>query len=541
MSESLCKQSPLAYVVNRVNNTVSVIDTDSNTVMGPPIPVGIEPVGLAFTPDGCRVYVTNTGGNTVSVIDTKHNMVILTIPVGKGPSGIAITPDGCRAYVANRFENTVSVINLETNTVIDTIPVGNAPEGQPGPAGVAVTPFGRRVYVTHVSDGAVYVISTATNTLIDSPIPVGMGPMGIGITPDSHRAYVGNSLDGTVSVICIPTNTVIGSPITVGNGPFAIGITPDGSQVYVTNSGDGTLSVIWPANNGLVTSIPVGSSPVGIAFTPDGSRAYVTLFDSGSVITISTKTNSVIGSPIQVGNGSWRLAISMVKGEEINHCIQYTALGDSIAFGIGATNNYGYVNYFREFLEKLHDCVNLTNRAVPGFSSSSVLQQLIQDPVTREFVKNANVITLSVGGVNLLNCMGNGTNINDKCASNGVSTFNQDWPLILNVIRNSIGSKARIFAMSVYNPLIGIMPDYEKIDNYIQQINYTINRVEYRCRYNYQVVDAHKRFQGQFRDGSWKVCTWTHFCEPVSDPHPTNSGHDEIARLHKAKYCLHPH
>lgn len=82
-------------------------------------------------------------------------------------------------------------------------------------------------------------------------------------------------------------------------------------------------------------------------------------------------------------------------------CYQYTALGDSIAVGVGATNNYGYVNYFRDFLETLYPCVDLANKAAVGVTSSKLLNQLKQDVLTRENVKKANVITLSVGGANL--------------------------------------------------------------------------------------------------------------------------------------------
>jgi YVTN family beta-propeller protein len=123
-------------------------------------------------------YVTNADDNTVSVIDTLTNTVIDTIPVGNGPLGIAITPDGTRAYVTNFFfGNTVSVIDTLTNTVIDTIPVGNFPEG------IAITPDGTRAYVTNSGDGTVSVIDTITNTVIGAPIPVGNFPLGIAITP----------------------------------------------------------------------------------------------------------------------------------------------------------------------------------------------------------------------------------------------------------------------------------------------------------------------------------------------------------------------
>jgi YVTN family beta-propeller protein len=100
------------------------------------IPLGTNqnPFGVAITPDGTRAYVTINFPNTVSVIDTATNTVVATIPVGVGPIGVAITPDGTRVYVTNDDSNTVSVIDTATNTVVETIPVGVRP------VAVAITP-----------------------------------------------------------------------------------------------------------------------------------------------------------------------------------------------------------------------------------------------------------------------------------------------------------------------------------------------------------------------------------------------------------------
>ena len=65
--------APFLYVANGSDNTVSVIDTATNTVVGLPIPVGSNPQTLAVTPDGTKVYVTNAGSNNVSVIKTATN------------------------------------------------------------------------------------------------------------------------------------------------------------------------------------------------------------------------------------------------------------------------------------------------------------------------------------------------------------------------------------------------------------------------------------------------------------------------------------
>ena len=49
-------------------------------------------LGTATAQAQTRAYVTNDGSNTVSVIDTATNTVVATIPVGLLPTGVAITP-----------------------------------------------------------------------------------------------------------------------------------------------------------------------------------------------------------------------------------------------------------------------------------------------------------------------------------------------------------------------------------------------------------------------------------------------------------------
>ena len=138
------------YVTNAGDATVSVIDATSN----PPaamatINVGPQPFAIAINPAGTRVYVSNNGGgnghtnNTVSVIDTGSNTVIGTITVGFGPAGLAVSPAGSRLYVVNNPESTLSVIDTSNNSVITTVSLN----GSNAASGVVVNPSGTRVYV----------------------------------------------------------------------------------------------------------------------------------------------------------------------------------------------------------------------------------------------------------------------------------------------------------------------------------------------------------------------------------------------------------
>ena len=213
-SAALAQAAPFAYITNQGSNTVSVIDTASNTVTAT-VPVGSVPFGVAVTPDGAFVYVANANSNTVSVIATASNTVTATVPVGVAPFGVAVTPDGALVYVANQQSNTVSVIATASNTVTATVPVGI------NPVGVAVTPDGAFVYVSNANSNTVSVIAVAGST-VTATLPVERSPVGVAVTPDGAFVYVANQGTNTVSVIATASNTVT-AMVGVGGFPGAFG------------------------------------------------------------------------------------------------------------------------------------------------------------------------------------------------------------------------------------------------------------------------------------------------------------------------------
>jgi YVTN family beta-propeller protein len=294
-----------AYVANALDDTVSVVDTQTNAVVGSPIPVGDEPEAIAITPDGKTVYAVNNESESVSAIDTGTNRVVSTIRVGDRPTAIAITPDGKTAYVVNFESATVSVIDTRTNQVVGApIPVGSRPSA------IAIAPDGKLAYVASGNaEGAVATIDTATNRVVGMPITVEPSPSAIAITPDGKIAYVTHGVvAGAVSVIDIQTRAV-GTPIAVERAPSAIAITPDGKVAYVVNAQTQNVSVIDTRMNQVVGSpIPVGLNPTAIAITPDGRTAYVPFGNSLSVI--DTRINQAVGGPIPVGGEAAAIAVT---------------------------------------------------------------------------------------------------------------------------------------------------------------------------------------------------------------------------------------
>jgi YVTN family beta-propeller protein/autotransporter-associated beta strand protein len=281
------QEGPFVYVPNRGADSVSLIDIPIGTVQPGTIAVGFGPIYAGVTGDQSRVYVANAFANSVSVIDTATDTVLATIPAGALPQSLALSPDGTRAYVNNAASNDVSVIDTATNAVIATIPVGIFPSG------VAFSPDGTQAYVTNRFSSSLSVIDTATNA-VTATLNLFSIPIGVDFSPDGSRAMVINAGTDTVSVINTATTTIV-TTIPVGPSPFTVTFSPDGVRAYVTIGND-TVSVIDTASNTVIATIPVGSTPVDVNISPDGTRAYVSNLNSNTVSVIDTASNLVIAT-----------------------------------------------------------------------------------------------------------------------------------------------------------------------------------------------------------------------------------------------------
>lgn len=92
-----------------------------------PISLPADSFGLALNAADTRLYVTHYNNNSVSVFNTVTNTVMTTLTVGANPMGVSINPAGTKVYVANSGSNTVSVIDTATNTISATLTVGSGP------------------------------------------------------------------------------------------------------------------------------------------------------------------------------------------------------------------------------------------------------------------------------------------------------------------------------------------------------------------------------------------------------------------------------
>jgi YVTN family beta-propeller protein len=390
---------PDAYVTNVISNTVSVIDTATDTVIKT-IAVGDGPEGVAVNPDNTRAYVANSNADTgegnpdtVSVISVASNTVVDTITVGDNPQGVAVHPSGFWVYVVNNSDSTVSVIDAADNTVDGTITVAK------GALRAVVSPGGHRLYVANAGDNNVSVVNTVSNLDL-MQIPVGTSPAGLDVTPNRSRLYGANTNDplpgggvGTVSVIDTASNTVV-KTIEV-EGAEAVAVTPDGDHVYVTQRFPSGVTVIDTATDTVSDTVTVGQIPRGLAVTPDGSRVYVANSVSSTVSVIDTATNTEVDTvvvnsrPIAFGKFISPLTLGFTDRFESG---DVSVWSDAVGWYAGYVKVKGTAAYSRDFGLEV---------TVPGVCTAPVDRVITSPPVIEGLFLGCNSITASgvqVGG-----------------------------------------------------------------------------------------------------------------------------------------------
>jgi len=281
------------------------------------IPVGTSPEGVAISPDGRKVYVANKTAQTVSMVNTATNQIIGTTPNLNMPvHGLAVSPDNMRLYIVagNIGSGFVFVRDSANLADVDTIPISSRDETQINPQGIALSPDGQLLYLSDNRDGgAVTILDIATKSTVDSKA-MGPGTMPLGVTPSpdgQHAYFVFSGLagqPGQVAVYDVPSKNIT-STYTVGARPVGIAVTPDGGKVYVSNELDNSVTVFNTKTNGPPATTLVGTSPAGVAISPDGSRVYVANRGNGTVTVLSTTTDQVL-SALPVGGAPTAIAIT---------------------------------------------------------------------------------------------------------------------------------------------------------------------------------------------------------------------------------------
>ncbi len=286
-----------AYVTNYSDNTISIVDVDTEAEVGT-IAVGAGPMDVALSPDGIYAYVVNQDAGNLSVVNLISRQQEMTISVGGLPQGIAVAEDGEYAYVANYDDDSLSVVNLISRQEELTVSVGVAP------AEVELSPDGDYAYVLNEYDYTLSMVDLVTYTEVDV-IPtyvllshakpqaptVNPGDLSLALAPDGRYAYVVD--DTSLTAIDLDSQTAVSETSYIGDGTIDVTVSQDGRYAYMTARYQTGLYVFDLQAWQFVGKYPVGSNRVshGVTASKDGYRAYVATPDTGTLSILDVATS----------------------------------------------------------------------------------------------------------------------------------------------------------------------------------------------------------------------------------------------------------
>jgi YVTN family beta-propeller protein len=302
------------YVANSHDDTVSTFSPTSPTpVTTISLPAGSAPAFVA-TAENASVYVANSGNNTVSAIVMANNVLeqpVYGIPVGIDPVSLAETPNLQKLYVAN-WGNGAGGGSVTSISPIDRSvnpPISNAT--WVSPVSVAARSDSNRAYVLDQGSGMVSAIDTASDTVVSS-VAVGVGANFMLYDSTRNRLYVSNPLANTVTYLQASTDALTATVLAIAN-PISVAVLPDGTRAYVSSAAVSTsggvtyvtsrITVINASSGSVTTTIPLTSvaqvcasnpSELSMAAAADSSRVYVGNCDAGNVAIIQTLSDTML-------------------------------------------------------------------------------------------------------------------------------------------------------------------------------------------------------------------------------------------------------
>jgi DNA-binding beta-propeller fold protein YncE len=211
----LNSESTRLFVLNRGSDTISVINTQDNTLDActpftsqtgrtvtchPTLPLSLSAVtSTGITPPNTngtsgmtttagpvyaeyntatqQLVVANYDGSTISIIDVSLDEYgndsdtfgyTYTVSVGNNPASVTVLNDGSRAYTANQTDGTVSIVNMSSHTIEKA---AVAVVGHPrSVSSVQNSQYGK-VYVASPDSPYLTILSTV-NDLVDTTVLV---------------------------------------------------------------------------------------------------------------------------------------------------------------------------------------------------------------------------------------------------------------------------------------------------------------------------------------------------------------------------------
>ena len=240
--------------------------------------------------------------------------------------------------------------------------------------------------------------------------------------------------------------------------------------------------------------------------------------------------------------------MTKTSGTVKKQAFTYVAIGDSLTQGVGDTTNQGgFVPLLAQSLTNETDFeVKAINYGASGNTSSQILSRMQEKKEIRKDLKQARLMTLTVGGNDLRKAVLEDTsNLDldrfDKPAKRYVKNLKQ----IIDLARKD-NPDLPIYVVGIYNPLYLNFPDLTDLQTVVDQWNQRTEQTLAAYKDVYFVPVNDLLYKGI--DGKSGVTEWEQGKETVTNDalydedsfHPNNTGYEimkeaVLERIHATK------
>lgn len=355
----------LAAVVNSADNTLSVVNLQTNGVSTVPLPA--NPTGSLPAPAPYAVGVNSlthraviaySSSNIATVFDLSTNPPSLVCTMGgfnpnmpnncstvagsntravsTGPApSIAVMPQMNWALITPGGSGTISIVDLGADATANQVArvpnvIASLNIGSTSVRGVAVNTETGQALLVDPNFTTMTLFSMLNQST--SSVSVSQGFVGVAVNPLTDIGVAVNGAASTATVIDLRSLKQIGGSIPVGNSPQAVAIDPGKNVAVIANAGDNTVSILplGAIRTPQITEV----SPPEVFAAPSAGSLTLTVngfgFASGAQVRLD-------GTPVPTTvSANGRQATASVPGSMLSTAREFAL---DVSNGAGASSN----------------------------------------------------------------------------------------------------------------------------------------------------------------------------------------------------------
>jgi YVTN family beta-propeller protein len=254
------------------------------------IRVGNDPDGQLYVPSVNKVYCANTDDNTVSVIDCATNTVVATIATPSYPIPLTWSDAYERVYIACDESNRIIIVDAVGDTVVARLSCDG------GPSSATYCSTLGKVYVMCFGGGKIDVIDAAGDSMLTA-ISVPLDGDAIDWCPTSNLVFFSNDRRDSLTVIDCVSDEL--RAVHAGSSAFQQVLwNPRDNRVYTVLAW--VIYVFSNTGETLVDSIVHPAYTPWCCFAPYPNKCFIGDFNTGMIYVTDCNTRSITDS-IQTG------------------------------------------------------------------------------------------------------------------------------------------------------------------------------------------------------------------------------------------------